>query len=136
MSWSTRRAQRREKQLAEAVDHVVSQFDPDAGELRGVAPHGVVGYAIRHETKHARSEEFVARLGTRGIAAVVYDGYSYKGDSADERDPFRLYMIPMDSFEKSGDTILKAPVPPQHVLELWAQTKRAQKSGAGQAYDG
>ena len=71
-------------------------------------------------------------MGERGFAAIVYDGYTYRGDSASEIDPFRLYVVKSEIFEQSSDFTLQAPVDAAHVLKVWAQSENSKLNGGGE----
>lgn len=123
---------RRAKKVEEAVDHVVAHVaHSDTETYTGITPHGALGYALYEKTKKQRASEFVSALGQKGLAAIVYDGYTYRGDSASEVDPLMLYAVPEDIFLATAQPALAAPVHAKHVLRVWAQTVRPRVKEGG-----
>jgi len=71
-------------------------------------------------------------MGEKGYAAVVYDGYTYRGDSASEVDPFQLYVVKSEIFKQSSEVALQAPVDPSYVLKVWAQSENSKINDGGE----
>jgi hypothetical protein len=131
------RESRRAKKVEEAVDHVVERLaNSDDETYTGITPHGALGYAVYEKTKKQRADEFVSALGQKGLAAIIYDGYTYRGDSASEVDPLMLYAVPKDNFLATAQPALAAPVHAKHVLRVWAQTVRSRVEEGGSRGEG
>ena len=105
--------------IVDAADTIAAAYH-EAGEdrLTMSVPGEVAHYALLSKTRARRFGQFVHELEQRGLAAIVYNGYQYMGDSASEvRQPATLSVKDMELLE--GIDALDAP---ETVTKIWAQT--------------